>query len=120
MFGAMFSTDSWRPEVEKLASRGSSFLICRMWSRERRLLLGSPHGRQTSASFGAALEDVCYSIQEVAFAMLAEASERALAHTQKSELLLTGGSCKRQAQKMLSLVAEDHVLDSWSYLGAFW
>ncbi len=38
-----------------------------------------------------AIEDVCYSFQEVAFAMLAEISERALAHCDKKELLLVGG-----------------------------
>ncbi|NYT20088.1 MAG: tRNA (adenosine(37)-N6)-threonylcarbamoyltransferase complex transferase subunit TsaD, partial [Methanosarcinales archaeon] len=37
------------------------------------------------------LEDVCYSFQENAFAMLVEVTERALAHTGKSEVLLAGG-----------------------------
>ena len=37
------------------------------------------------------LNDVCYSIQETAFAMLAEATERALAFCNKKELLVVGG-----------------------------
>ncbi len=40
---------------------------------------------------GAPLTDLCFSIQEVSFSMLTEVAERALAHTDKEELLLTGG-----------------------------
>ncbi len=36
-------------------------------------------------------EDLCFSLQETAFAMLAEVAERAMAHTNKKELLLIGG-----------------------------
>ena len=34
------------------------------------------------------LEDVCYSLQEHAFSMVTEVTERALAHTEKKEVLL--------------------------------
>lgn len=37
------------------------------------------------------LEDVCYSIREIAFDMLLEATERALALTGKKEILVVGG-----------------------------
>jgi len=40
---------------------------------------------------GVSKEDLCFSLQEVCFAMLTEVSERALAHTGKKELLLVGG-----------------------------
>jgi N6-L-threonylcarbamoyladenine synthase/protein kinase Bud32 len=40
------------------------------------------------------IEDVCFSLQEVAFSMLTEVTERALAHTEKPEILLTGGVAK--------------------------
>jgi len=36
-------------------------------------------------------EDLCFSVQETCFAMLAEVVERAMAHTGKKELLLVGG-----------------------------
>ncbi len=39
----------------------------------------------------ASLEDVCYSLQEHAYSMVTEVTERALAHTRKNEVLLTGG-----------------------------
>lgn len=36
-------------------------------------------------------EDICYSFVETVFSMLTEVTERALAHTEKNEVLLTGG-----------------------------
>ncbi len=55
------------------------------------------------------LEDVCFSFQEVAFSMLAEVTERALAHTEKTEVLLTGGvAANKRLQEMIRLIAEEH------------
>lgn len=55
------------------------------------------------------LEDLCYSLQEVAFSMLTEVTERALAHTEKPELLLTGGvAANKRLQSMLEAIAKEH------------
>jgi N6-L-threonylcarbamoyladenine synthase/protein kinase Bud32 len=55
------------------------------------------------------LVDLCYSLQEVAFSMLTEITERALAHTEKHEVLLTGGvGANKRLQAMLNVVAEEH------------
>ncbi|MEM1607220.1 MAG: KEOPS complex N(6)-L-threonylcarbamoyladenine synthase Kae1 [Candidatus Bathyarchaeia archaeon] len=55
------------------------------------------------------LEDICYSFQEIAFAMLTEVTERALAHTEKKEVLLTGGvAANRRLQSMLNAMCEEH------------
>ncbi len=55
------------------------------------------------------LEDLCYSLQEVAFSMLTEVTERALAHTEKSEILLTGGvGANKRLQAMLNIIAKEH------------
>ncbi|MDH5494243.1 MAG: KEOPS complex N(6)-L-threonylcarbamoyladenine synthase Kae1 [Candidatus Bathyarchaeota archaeon] len=55
------------------------------------------------------LEDLCYSLQEVAFSMLTEVTERALAHTEKREVLLTGGvGANKRLQAMLNAIAEEH------------
>lgn len=55
------------------------------------------------------IEDLCFSLQETAFSMLTEVSERALAHLKARELLLTGGvGNNRRLQEMLSLMAEEH------------
>jgi universal protein Kae1 len=61
---------------------------------------------------GCRLEDVCYSIQEVSFAMLSEAAERALAHTEKQEVLLTGGvAANKRLQQMLRIISKEHHAD---------
>jgi tRNA A37 threonylcarbamoyltransferase TsaD len=55
------------------------------------------------------LEDVCYSLQEHAFSMVTEVTERALAHTEKREVLLTGGvAANRRLQAMLDIIAGEH------------
>ena len=54
------------------------------------------------------LEDLSYSLQETAFAMLVEAAERALAHTGKSELLLGGGvACNSRLKEMCRIMCEE-------------
>jgi universal protein Kae1 len=55
------------------------------------------------------LEDLCYSLQEHAFSMVTEVTERALAHTEKNEVLLTGGvAANKRLQSMLSVISEEH------------
>ena len=55
------------------------------------------------------LEDVCFSLQENAFSMVTEVTERALAHTGKHEVLLTGGvAANKRLQAMLAIVAGEH------------
>jgi N6-L-threonylcarbamoyladenine synthase len=54
------------------------------------------------------IEDLSYSMQETVFAMLIEASERALAHTGKKELLLGGGvACNTRLQEMAKTMCEE-------------
>ena len=55
------------------------------------------------------LEDICYSLQETAFSMVTEVTERALAHTEKKEALLTGGvAANKRLQSMIRTIAEEH------------
>jgi N6-L-threonylcarbamoyladenine synthase len=49
------------------------------------------------------VEDACYSLQETAFAMICEATERALAFTKKKELMIVGGVA---ANKRLSTMLQ--------------
>lgn len=56
----------------------------------------------------APLPDVCYSLQETAFAMCVEVTERALSLTGKNEVLLVGGvGANRRLQEMLRVMCED-------------
>ncbi len=55
------------------------------------------------------LEDLCYSLQEQAFSMITEVTERALSHTDKQEVLLTGGvAANKRLQEMIGCIAEEH------------
>jgi N6-L-threonylcarbamoyladenine synthase/protein kinase Bud32 len=55
------------------------------------------------------LENLCYSLQETAFSMITEVTERALAHTEKKEVLLTGGvAANKRLQSMVKTIAEEH------------
>lgn len=57
---------------------------------------------------GKKLEDIAFSFQETAYAMLAEVSERAMAHTGKNELLLTGGvAASQRLQEMLETMCDE-------------
>jgi tRNA A37 threonylcarbamoyltransferase TsaD len=53
-------------------------------------------------------EDVAYSFQEHAFAMLVEVTERAVAHTGKKEVLVVGGVAKnRRLISMLEIMCSE-------------
>ncbi len=57
---------------------------------------------------GEKIEDLSFSLQETVFAMLVEASERALAHTGKKELLLGGGvGCNTRLQEMCKIMCKE-------------
>jgi tRNA A37 threonylcarbamoyltransferase TsaD len=53
-------------------------------------------------------DDLAYSLQETVYAMLVEVSERAMAHTGKSELLLGGGvACNKRLQEMCEAMCNE-------------
>jgi len=55
------------------------------------------------------MRDVAYSLQETAFSMLCEATERALLLTNKKELILCGGVAQsRRLRQMLGIMAKSH------------
>src|SRR3990172_4487206 len=57
---------------------------------------------------GARLEDLCFSIQETAFAMLTEVTERAMAHIDNDEVLLGGGVVRNgRLRAMVERMAAD-------------
>ncbi len=54
-------------------------------------------------------EDLAYSFQETILSMLVEVTERAMAHTKKKELLLTGGvALNTRLREMNEKMAEEH------------
>jgi N6-L-threonylcarbamoyladenine synthase/protein kinase Bud32 len=97
------------PEVEKLARRGSRLLdlpysVKGMDMAFSGLLTAARAHRRDK---GATLEDACFSLQETAFAMLVEVTERALAHTEKDEVVLGGGvACNERLWEMTRAMCE--------------
>ena len=97
--------------VERLAAKGKNLVSLPYVVKGMDLSLS---GMLTSAtthlkSADCCLEDLCYSLQEHAFSMVTEVTERALAHTEKREVLLTGGvAANKRLQSMLNIIAEEH------------
>ncbi|MBA2862250.1 bifunctional N(6)-L-threonylcarbamoyladenine synthase/serine/threonine protein kinase [Methanococcus maripaludis] len=58
------------------------------------------------------IEDVCYSLQETSFSMLTEITERALAHTNKAEVMLVGGvAANNRLKEMLDVMCSEQNVD---------
>ncbi|MCW4024653.1 MAG: KEOPS complex N(6)-L-threonylcarbamoyladenine synthase Kae1 [Candidatus Bathyarchaeota archaeon] len=96
--------------VEKLALEGKKLVSLPYVVKGMDLSLS---GLLTAATAqlqrGERIEDLCYSLQEHAFSMVTEVTERALAHTEKQEVLLTGGvAANKRLQDMLSVIAGEH------------
>jgi universal protein Kae1 len=96
------------PEIEKIAKKGGNYIS----------LPYSVKGMDVSFSGiltaclhlikHRKLEDVCYSLQETCFSMLAEVAERAMAHTEKNELLLAGGvACNERLQEIMDTMTKE-------------
>jgi len=57
---------------------------------------------------GQLVSNLCFSIQETCFAMLTEVTERALAHTGKKEVLVTGGvAASGRLKQMLRIMCKE-------------
>ena len=98
------------PNVERLAREGKRYIPLPYVVKGMDL---SFSGLMTEAvrkyRAGADLRDLCYSLQETAFAALVEVTERAVAHTEKKEVMLTGGvAANLRLREMLKLMAKEH------------
>ena len=98
------------PKVEKLAKDGQKFIELPYIVKGMDL---SYSGLLTASinkfMEGNRLEDMCFSLQEIAFSMLTEVTERALAHTEKSNVLLTGGvAANKKLEQMIQSISEEH------------
>ncbi|MHA1292134.1 MAG: KEOPS complex N(6)-L-threonylcarbamoyladenine synthase Kae1 [Promethearchaeota archaeon] len=103
------------PKIEKLALQSNKYIelpyivkgmdlsFSGLYSAARRLLESKDYNKRYN------LSDIAYSVQETAFAMLTEVTERALAHTEKKEVLLTGGvAANKKLQEMIKYISEEH------------
>ena len=96
------------PEIERLARDGSKLLDMPYSVRGMDMAFS---GLMTAArawrAKGERMEDVCFSLQETAFGMLVEVTERALAHGEKDEVVLGGGvACNERLWAMTRAMCE--------------
>ena len=97
------------PTIEKLAKEGDKLLELPYSVKGMDI---SFSGIMTAAlalkKKGHRLEDIAFSIQETCFAMLAEVTERAMAHVGKDEVLLGGGVAQNmRLREMVREMAEE-------------
>ena len=97
------------PTIERLAKEGDRLLELPYSVKGMDL---SFSGIMTAAlalkKRGHRLEDIAFSIQETCFAMLAEVTERAMAHVGKDEVLLGGGVAQNmRLREMIQEMAEE-------------
>mgnify|MGYP000850978085 FL=1 len=96
------------PKIEKLAAEGAELLDIPYSVKGMDV---SFSGIMTAAlalhKKGHRVEDIAMSVQEIAFAMLTEVTERAMAHTGKDEVLLGGGVAQNmRLREMVREMAE--------------
>lgn len=96
------------PEIEKLA-KGGEFIdlpyVVKGMDMSFTGLLSEATRRFES---GEKKENIAYSMQEICFSMLTEVTERALAHTNKNEVLLVGGvAANKRLQEMISIMCKE-------------
>ncbi|MFX1417485.1 MAG: KEOPS complex N(6)-L-threonylcarbamoyladenine synthase Kae1 [Promethearchaeota archaeon] len=103
------------PKIEKLARESHTYIplpyivkgmdlsFSGLYTAARYLLESEDFNKKYN------LNDVAFSLQETAFGMLSEVTERALAHTEKKEVLLTGGvAANRRLQQMIEYISKEH------------
>jgi len=95
------------PKIEEFAKNGETYLALPYSIKGMDIAFS---GVLTTAEDyirkGKPMADVCYSLQETAFAMLTEVTERAMAHTEKKEVLLGGGvASNTRLRKMVETMA---------------
>jgi universal protein Kae1 len=97
------------PKIEDLAERGGRYIELPYVVKGTDLSFSGLLTNAIDKSRDSSLEDVCFSLQETAFAMLTEVTERALAHLKAGEVLLTGGVGNNlRLQEMLEAMSEEH------------
>ena len=96
------------PEIEKLAKVGDYVELPYTVKGTDLSFTGITTAAIEKFKEGASKEDIAYSMQEVCFSMLTEVAERALAHTNKKELLLVGGvAANKRLQEMMGIMCKE-------------
>jgi N6-L-threonylcarbamoyladenine synthase len=98
------------PKIEALALKGKNFIKLPYSLKGMDVSFGGllTNLKNKIKSKEYSVEDLCFSVQETVFAMLVEVCERALAHTDKKEVLLGGGvACNKRFQEMVKIMCSE-------------
>ena len=101
------------PKIEELASRGKKYIEIPYTIKGMDFAFSGILTKleQLAKSGKYSKEDLCYSAQETVFAIMTEATERAIAHINKNEILLTGGvAANKRLAEMLSVMAKERAV----------
>lgn len=79
------------PHIEKLARKGRKYIPLPYSVKGMDVSFSGILTAALSLIKNESMEDIAYSLQETCFSMLAEVTERAMAHLEKEEVLLGGG-----------------------------
>ena len=98
------------PKIEKLANKGKNYVELPYTIKGMDFSFSGIQNKlkQLISLNKYSTEDLCFSTQETVFATLTEATERAVAHIDKNEVLLTGGvAANKRLQKMLEIMCKE-------------
>ncbi|MEM0379666.1 MAG: tRNA (adenosine(37)-N6)-threonylcarbamoyltransferase complex transferase subunit TsaD [Nanopusillaceae archaeon] len=98
------------PKIEEIAKNGKNLIKLPYTVKGMDIQLGGLYTyiKKILEEKKYSIEDIAYSIQEYVFSMLAEISERAIAHLNKKEFGLTGGvAVNKRLQEILQKMCEE-------------
>ncbi len=98
------------PRIEELAKNGKQYIRLPYTVKGMDVTFGGmlTYVKNLLKSGKYRVEDICYSIQETAFAMVIEVSERAIAHLGKDEFIITGGvAANERLREMGRIMCEE-------------
>ena len=96
------------PEIEKLAKKGKKYVTLPYSVKGMDVAFSGILTACINLIGKKKIEDLCYSLQETCFSMLAEVTERAMAHTEKEEVLLGGEvACNKRLQNIIKIMAKE-------------
>lgn len=98
------------PAIERLAAKTDAVVEAPYTMKGMDIALGGifTHFKELIHQSNTSPEVIANTVQETVFAMVVEATERALSHTQKEEVLLGGGvGCNQRLQEMLQVMTSE-------------
>jgi len=96
------------PKIEELAKKGKYIELPYVVKGMDVSFSGIQTKAEQLFKKGICKEDLCFSLQETCFAMVAEVTERAMAHNDKKELILIGGvGANKRFCEMLEIMCKE-------------